>query len=135
MHPDHRFAQFIQVEPQPLSTTLRRGWQGRCPNCGGGPLLRPDLHLHTRCPACHEPLPVAHLTRPALFLTLALAVALSVLGHGAALHLIRPTPVTLLTTFGVATAALALFLLPRLRGLLLALRWSHRPPDSQREDP
>ncbi len=31
---------------------LWRAMRLRCPNCGGGPLFRSWLHMHSQCPAC-----------------------------------------------------------------------------------
>lgn len=38
----------------------------------------------------------------------------------------RPEPLVLLTVFLVGTVALSLYLLPRLKGALVALQWSRR---------
>lgn len=39
-----------------LRDTIRLTWRAlrlRCPNCGGGPVLRGWFHLRARCPVCH----------------------------------------------------------------------------------
>ena len=38
----------------------------------------------------------------------------------------RPAPLTLLTVFVTGTVALSLFLLPRLKGMIVAIQWSRR---------
>ena len=39
---------------------------------------------------------------------------------------LRPDPLTLAAVFSVGTVALSLFLLPRLKGALVALQWAKR---------
>ena len=36
-----------------IATVLKRGWRGRCPRCGEGPLFRRLLEAFDRCSACH----------------------------------------------------------------------------------
>jgi uncharacterized protein (DUF983 family) len=31
---------------------LKRGWRGRCPRCGEGPLFRRGIAVHERCSSC-----------------------------------------------------------------------------------
>jgi len=38
----------------------------------------------------------------------------------------RPEPATLITMFSIGTVALSLYLLPRLKGALVALQWAKR---------
>lgn len=41
---------------EPLSTVLRRGFLGRCPNCGKGGLFRAFLKVRETCAVCGEEL-------------------------------------------------------------------------------
>ena len=41
---------------RPMGQSMRRGWFGRCPNCGRGKMFRAFLKVADRCPACGEPL-------------------------------------------------------------------------------
>ena len=38
--------------PVDLWTAMRRGWRGRCPRCGDGPLFGGFLKMRSHCPAC-----------------------------------------------------------------------------------
>lgn len=78
-----------------------------CPVCGE------DLHHHRADdgPAYLTILIVGHLMAPLLFWSFVRW---------------RPDPMTLFAVFAVATVALSLFLLPRLKGALVALQWAKR---------
>ena len=39
-----------------LWQSMRRGWFGRCPNCGRGKMFRAFLKVADQCPACREAL-------------------------------------------------------------------------------
>ncbi|MDF1854843.1 DUF983 domain-containing protein [Pseudooceanicola sp.] len=113
----------------PERNTKRAVWSGfrrRCPNCNSGPMFKGFLKVRDHCPVCQEDfshhraddgpayltiLIVGHLTAPALLV---------------AFTTFRPEPLVLLTVFLVATVGLSLFLLPRLKGALVAFQWARR---------
>jgi uncharacterized protein (DUF983 family) len=41
---------------RPTWQSMRRGWSGRCPNCGRGRMFRAFLKVADHCPACDEAL-------------------------------------------------------------------------------
>lgn len=113
-------------EERPLKAALWRGWRRRCPNCGAGSLMRGYLKVHDHCSVCAEPfhhqraddgpayatvLIVGHLLVPVLLVTF--------------IHF-RPDPLILASIFSVAAVALSLFLLPRLKGMFIAIQWAKR---------
>ena len=114
------------LEDRPLGPALRRGWKGRCPNCGAGPMLRGYLKVRDTCPVCGEALHHHRADDGPAYLTILLV------GHLMAPLLLftftqwRPEPLVLASVFSVGTVALSLFLLPRLKGALVALQWSRR---------
>ncbi|MEM7090435.1 MAG: DUF983 domain-containing protein [Pseudomonadota bacterium] len=111
---------------RPTWPALRRGFGGRCPKCGKGKLLHSYLKVNDHCPNCGEEffhhraddgpayltiLLVGHLMAPAL--------------HVSYVHF-RPDPLTLALGFSVACAASSLYLLPRLKGMIVAYQWARR---------
>lgn len=114
------------AEDRPLAPALRRGWQGRCPNCGAGPLLRGYLKVRDACPVCGEAFHHHRADDGPAYLTIL------IVGHVMAPLLLfsfshwRPEPLVLASVFTVGTVALSLFLLPRLKGALVALQWAKR---------
>ena len=111
---------------RPLGPALRRGWRCRCPNCGAGPMLRNYLKVRDNCPVCGEALFHQRADDGPAYLTIL------IVGHILAplLYFVfvtyRPEPLVLASVFTTLTVALALFLLPRLKGMLVALQWAKR---------
>ena len=111
---------------RPLGPALRRGWRCRCPNCGAGPMLRNYLKVRDNCPVCGEALFHQRADDGPAYLTIL------IVGHILAplIYFVfvtyRPEPLVLASVFTTLTVALALFLLPRLKGMLVALQWAKR---------
>ncbi|KMW60204.1 Zinc-finger protein [Candidatus Rhodobacter oscarellae] len=109
-----------------MKPAMLRGWRRRCPNCGSGPLLRGYLKLRESCPVCGEALHHARADDGPAYLTIL------VVGHIMAplIHVAfttyRPDPLVLATIFSVGCVALSLYLLPRLKGLIVAIQWAKR---------
>lgn len=109
-----------------LKPALMRGWRRRCPNCGAGPMMRGYLKVRDDCPVCGEELRHQRADDGPAYLTIL------IVGHVVAPLLLwvfvtwRPDPMTLFSIFAVGTVALSLFLLPRLKGALVALQWAKR---------
>ncbi|MEL6522971.1 MAG: DUF983 domain-containing protein [Pseudomonadota bacterium] len=115
-----------EPEPRSVRLSLLRGWQRRCPNCGSGPLMRGYLKVRKECPVCGEALHHHRADDGPAYLTIL------VVGHLMApfLHIFfvqfRPEPLVTFAVFAVACVGLALFLLPRIKGMLIGLQWSKR---------
>jgi uncharacterized protein (DUF983 family) len=111
---------------RPLSTALWRGWRRRCPACGAGPSLRGYLTVREDCPVCGQALHHARADDGPAYLTIL------IVGHLMAPILLftfvtwRPDPLLMAAAFSVGTVALSLYLLPRLKGALIAIQWAKR---------
>ena len=111
---------------RPILPALLRGIRLRCPECGDGPMLRAYLKVRDRCPTCGEDLSHAAADDGPAFLTILLV------GHIMAPILLwyypafTPSPMHLFTVFGIGTVVLSLFLLPRMKGIIVAVQWSRR---------
>jgi uncharacterized protein (DUF983 family) len=119
--------QTIELEnDRPVGLALRRGWRCRCPGCGSGPMLRGYLKVRDTCPVCNEEL---HHHRaddgPAYLTILIVGHLLAPLILWAFVHY-RPDPWVLASVFSVGTVGLSLFLLPRLKGMVVAMQWARR---------
>lgn len=111
---------------RPLGQALRRGWRRTCPNCGAGPMLRGYLKVRDTCPVCGEALHHQRADDGPAYMTIL------IVGHLMAPLLLlafvrwRPEPLVLFTIFAVGTVALSLYLLPRLKGAMVAFQWAKR---------
>lgn len=113
-------------QERPVWTSILRGWRGKCPKCGSGPLLRSYLKVNDDCTVCRQELHHHRADDGPAYLTLLLV------GHLMAplLHWVfvtwRPEPLTLFTIFAVGCVGLSLYLLPRLKGAMIGFQWAKR---------
>ena len=111
---------------RPLRRSLLRGWRRRCPSCGNGHMMKGYLKVAPVCPVCRDELFHHSADDGPAYLTIL------IVGHLMAplLHLafvkLRPDPLTLFTVFAVGCVALSLYLLPRLKGAIVAYQWARR---------
>ncbi len=121
-----RVTQMSDTEDRPMAQALRRGWNQTCPCCGKGPLLHSYLKVRSHCESCGLDFTPQRADDGPAYLTIL------IVGHLLAPTLMfvfvkfRPDPVTLATMFTIGTVALSLFLLPRLKGVMIAIQWAKR---------
>lgn len=111
---------------RPLWPALWKGWRRKCPKCGHGPLLSGYLKVRKSCPVCRQEFHHHRADDGPAYLTIL------IVGHIMApmLHVVfttwRPEPLVLFTIFSVGTIALSLYLLPRLKGGIVAYQWAKK---------
>lgn len=113
-------------EDRPVWPAIRKGWRRRCPNCGSGPLLRGYLKVRDLCPVCGEELFHQRADDGPAYLTILIVGHLMAPALYAVFEAYRPDPLVLASIFCAGTVALSLFLLPRLKGVLIAIQWAKR---------
>lgn len=107
-----------------LWPALRRGFRRKCPNCGNGPLLKSYLKVRDTCTVCREDYSHNRADDGPAYLTIL------IVGHLMAPLLLfafetwRPEPLVLFTIFAIGTVTLSLYLLPRLKGAIVAFQWA-----------
>jgi uncharacterized protein (DUF983 family) len=103
---------------------ILRGWRGKCPNCGSGPILHGYLKVNADCTVCRQEF---HHHRaddgPAYITILFVGHLMAPLLHWSFVHW-RPEPLTLFTVFSVGCVGLSLYLLPRIKGALIGFQWA-----------
>ncbi|WP_108885188.1 DUF983 domain-containing protein [Pseudoprimorskyibacter insulae] len=103
-----------------------KGWRRKCPNCGTGPLLKGYLKVRDTCQVCREELHHQRADDGPAYLTIL------IVGHIMAPALLvvfttwRPEPLILFTIFAVGCIGLSLYLLPRLKGVVVAIQWARK---------
>lgn len=108
---------------EPLGTVVVRGAFGRCPRCGHGKLFKSYLKQVERCPACTEPLGHIHADDGPAWLTILLT------GHILAPLILTIEPKTTwpewvsMILWPLTALVLAVFLLPRSKGIFISLIW------------
>ena len=114
------------TDERSLRPALLRGWRMRCPACGQGRMLEGYLKVRPNCPSCGEALHHQRADDGPAYLTIL------IVGHLMAPLILwafiryRPDPLVLASVFAVGCVALSLYLLPRLKGGLVALQWAKR---------
>ena len=116
----------VQLDDRPLKPALLRGWRGLCPNCGSGPMLQGYLKVRDKCPNCGEVLHHHRADDGPAYLTILIVGHLMAPLILIAFTKLRPDPLMLAVVFSAGTVALSLFLLPRLKGAMVALQWAKR---------
>ncbi len=107
-----------------LWPALWRGFRKKCPNCGAGPLLKSYLKLHPSCAVCKEDLSHARADDGPAYLTILIVGHLMAPLLLVAFEMFRPEPLMLFTIFAIGCVALSLYLLPRLKGVVVAFQWA-----------
>ena len=111
---------------RPVGTSMLRGWRRRCPSCGSGPLLRGYLKVRDECAVCGEDLHHARADDGPAYMTILIVGHIMAPLLLMAFTMFRPDPLVLATIFSVGAVALSLYLLPRLKGLIVAIQWAKR---------
>ncbi len=114
------------ADDRPMKQSLLRGWRRRCPNCGSGPMLRGYLQVRESCPVCSEALHHQRADDGPAYLTILIVGHLMAPSILWAFTTYRPDPLVLTAIFSVGTVALSLYLLPRMKGMMVALQWAKR---------
>lgn len=119
-------SQSLPVDDRPIKPAMMRGLRRRCPNCGEGHLFEGYLKVVDQCPVCSEPM---HHHRaddgPAYLTILLVAHILGVLMHVAFVYL-RPDPLVMAVVLTIVCVSMSLYLLPRLKGMIVGIQWARR---------
>lgn len=111
---------------RPVKPALIRGWKRTCPNCATGPIMDGYLKVADTCSVCGEELHHHRADDGPAYVTILVAGHLLAPLILLAFEMFRPDPLLLGVVFALGFVALALFLLPRIKGAFVALQWSRR---------
>ena len=109
-----------------LGQAMWRGWRRRCPACGTGPMMKGYLGVRPTCTVCGEDLHHHRADDGPAWLTMLVVGHLMVPFLGWAFVKFRPDPMVLTAVFGIGAAALSLWLLPRIKGMMIGFQWAKR---------
>lgn len=111
---------------RPTKPAMLRGFRRRCPKCGQGQMFQGYLKVTDRCPVCDEELMHHRADDGPAYLVILLV------GHFLApvIHVMwtafRPEPLVMATVLTVTAVGLCLYLLPRMKGLVVGIQWARR---------
>jgi len=111
---------------RPMPRALLRGWRRRCPNCGGGPMFDGYLTVRRRCAACGEVLHHHRADDMPAWATIVI-VGCALLAALVTVETLWAPPLWVhWAAWPALTLALALLLLPRIKGVIIAWQWAGR---------
>ncbi len=116
----------IQTDDRLTKPAIWRGLQCKCPNCGGGDMFARFLKVADTCPSCGEVLSHHRADDGPAYLTILIVAHIIGLGFHLVWSWFRPDPLIMATGFAIAAVALSLWLLPRMKGMIVAIQWSRR---------
>lgn len=112
---------------RPAGLAIRRGFLGRCPNCGEGRLFRAYLKVVDNCEVCGEDLHHHRADDAPAYFTILIVGHFIVAGVLATEFVAPDTPFWVPALFwGGLTLLASLALLPRIKGALVGLQWANR---------
>ncbi len=114
------------IDDRPVGPAARRGWRRRCPSCGEGSLLSGYLKVREACPSCGEDLHHHRADDGPAYLTILIVGHLMAPLILWAFTTFRPEPMVTATIFTAGCVGLSLYLLPRLKGVIVAIQWAKR---------
>lgn len=115
-----------QIDDRQTKHAVLRGLRCLCPNCGEGRLFSRYLKVADRCPNCQEELFHHRADDGPAYLTIL------IVGHimGFAIHImwvqLRPEPIVMASVLTTGAVALSLYLLPRMKGMVVGIQWARR---------
>lgn len=113
-------------DDRPFWPSVFRGYRGKCPSCGEGAVLHSYLKVNDSCPSCQEPFHHHRADDGPAYLTILLVGHLMAPLLLIAFEMFRPEPLVLFSIFAVGCLVLSLYLLPRLKGAIVAFQWARR---------
>lgn len=121
-------------DDRPMKPAIWRGLRRKCPNCGEGHMFAGYLKVSDSCESCGQEL---HHHRaddgPAYLTILVVGHLLAVMFH-VVFTQFRPSALTMAILFSAICIALSLYLLPRMKGMVVAIQWSKRMHGFGREN-
>ena len=124
--PDLDSSAGAEAADRPVAAALRAGAAQRCPACARAPLYRAFLKVHDTCPRCGEALHHQRADDAPAYFTMAIVGHVVVGGLLALEQNLAPPSWVQLAIWMPATVILSLVLLPRIKGMLVALQWALR---------
>ena len=110
-----------------LGLAVRRGFIGRCPNCGNGRMFRAYLKVVDSCPVCGEDLHHQRADDAPPYITMLVVGHIVVAGVLGAEEAWPHSPLWLGAIVWIwLTFVLSLLILPRVKGALVGYQWAMR---------
>ena len=114
------------VDHRSKRSAVKRGFLGKCPNCGEGRLFSGYVSVRDECDICHEELHHHRADDFPAYLVIFIIGHTLVPGFLAAYFWLDMGPWAQLALWVPFTVAATLLLLPRVKGAVIGLQWALR---------
>ena len=114
------------VSDRPLKPALLNGWRRQCPNCGTGPMMAGYLTVRDRCAVCDAELHHHRADDGPAWATILITGHLMAPLMLSVFTAFRPEGWVMAIGFSAVFTVLALYLLPRIKGMFVGFQWSRR---------
>lgn len=112
------------AEARPLGRSLLRGWHRRCPQCGGGPMMNGYLTVRASCASCGETLHHHRADDMPAWATILIVGHILIFALVTIEAQFSPPVWVHWALWPALTLLLTLWLLPRVKGMIVAMQWS-----------
>ncbi|WP_425483620.1 DUF983 domain-containing protein [Halovulum dunhuangense] len=109
-----------------LRRSLLRGWRRRCPSCGAGPLMQGYLTVREGCAVCGEELHHHRADDGPAWATILITGHIMAPLMLTVYEMFRPEGWLMALVFSGLFTLMALYLLPRIKGMFVGLQWARR---------
>lgn len=113
-------------DDRPLYPALRKGWSRTCPACGEGRMMKSYLKVADNCPNCHEDFHHHRADDGPAYLTILVVSKVVMTMYLSVFMMWQPSPWIMIALCWTVALGMAIWLLPRFKGALVALQWSRR---------
>ena len=113
-------------DERPMGQAIWRGLRTRCPRCGEGAMMRGYLKVRDECPECGLALHHHRADDGPPYLTLL------IVGHVVGPLMLwayvayEPSPLWFILGFSALSVVMSLWMLPRLKGMIVGIQWANR---------
>ena len=114
------------ISERSIWASLKRGWRQTCPACAKGALYKSYLKVNDACPACQEDLHHQRADDAPPYFTMLITGHIIIGGILIAEQLYAPETWVHLVVALPSLVILSLYLLPRIKGLLIGYQWANR---------
>ncbi len=111
---------------RPLGPAIRNGLRLRCPKCGVGAIFNGYLAVNRYCPYCGEALYHQRADDGPAYLTILVVVHLVGIVLPIGFEVFGLSPPVLALFLSLLAVGTALIMLPRMKGMMIAIQWAKR---------
>lgn len=109
-----------------MGDAIQNGLRLRCPERGVGHLFQGYLNVNAHCPNCGAALHHQRADDGPAYLTILVVSHLVGFLLPVGFEVLRMSPLAMAISLSVVAVAAALSLLPRMKGLMIAVQWAQR---------